>query len=362
MALSRNHLLSAESGTRSVTRRFHSLLASGRLHLAFKAALAAGTAWFLAPFMPGVAADYPYYAPLGALVCMYPTVAGSVKQGFQTLVGLIMGIGLAFVIIALGEPATLTVSLAVGLGVLIAGMPRLGAGRDWIPMAALFVLVLGGDNPDDFSFGYALQMLTGVIVGVTVNVLVFPPLHFSGAAQGIEQLKGALARQLRDMGTAMAEEWPPKHEDWAARESRLSQLSADVRQAVQLAETSRRANFRSRLRPRDMSSDRAALDTLSRVTFYVEDMTEVLSGVIWRSPKETPVPLPLSEPLAQAMSAAGDAVANWNDADKLTAAEEALQELRRDMHRTASEDQPVDATGSLALSLRRILSALASRM
>ena len=66
----------------------------------------------------------------------------------------------------------------MGLGVLLAGLPRLGAGRDWIPTAALLVLLVGGHNPDDFSFGYLLQMGVGVTVGIVVNLLVFPPLHF----------------------------------------------------------------------------------------------------------------------------------------------------------------------------------------
>ncbi|WP_160320836.1 hypothetical protein [Arthrobacter alpinus] len=45
--------------------------------------------------MPGTADDYPYYAPLGALVSMSATFMGSVRVGFQTLIGLTLGILLA---------------------------------------------------------------------------------------------------------------------------------------------------------------------------------------------------------------------------------------------------------------------------
>jgi hypothetical protein len=51
-----------------------------RLQLAAKAGLAAGLAFLIAPMMPGAAAQYPYYAPLGALVAMYENVAGSMRQ------------------------------------------------------------------------------------------------------------------------------------------------------------------------------------------------------------------------------------------------------------------------------------------
>ena len=48
-----------------------------RVLLAAKTALAVGIAWLIAPLVPGVADDYPYYAPLGALVSMTPTMMGS---------------------------------------------------------------------------------------------------------------------------------------------------------------------------------------------------------------------------------------------------------------------------------------------
>ncbi len=49
----------------------------------------------IAPHMPGVTDQYPYYAPLGALLSMYPTLMGSAKSSLQTLLGLATGNGLA---------------------------------------------------------------------------------------------------------------------------------------------------------------------------------------------------------------------------------------------------------------------------
>ena len=91
----------------------------------------------------------------------------------------------------------------MGLGVLLAGLPRIGSGRDWIPTAALLVLLVGGSNPDDFSFGYLIQMGVGVAVGIAVNFLVFPPLHFNAAALSLAELRLALGKQSADMGAAL---------------------------------------------------------------------------------------------------------------------------------------------------------------
>ncbi|WP_082979242.1 FUSC family protein [Arthrobacter sp. B6] len=340
-----------------------------RLQLAAKAALAAGLAFFIAPFMPGAAAEYPYYAPLGALVSMYHNVAGSVRQGLQTLVGLAMGIGLAFLLVNVTDPSPLTVAIFMGIGVLLAGLPRLGSGRDWIPTAALLVLLVGGSNPDDFSFGYLIQMGVGVAVGIAVNFLVFPPLHFNAAAASLDELRLALGTQLTDMGAALKEKWPPEHEDWSRRSDELATAARSVRHLVQEADASRRANPRRRLHPRDVDLDYRNLRELERVTFHIQDMTEVLSDVIWQEGVPYTVPFRDSVPLADAVTATGELLRSFRSEDaeaqheRFVAAEAAVEAC---MAATAGPDPDartpdggtLTASKSILLSLHRILRAV----
>lgn len=169
-----------------------------RVLLAAKTSIAVGIAWFLAPHMPGVTQEFPYYAPLGALVSMYPTFMASVRTGLQTLAGLVLGILLAAVVLLLGHPNIITISLAVGLGVLLAGVPRLGAGRDYVPVATLLVLIIdGADGVDAFSIGYAVQMAMGVVVGLAVNVTIFPPLTLDVAGSGFRMGAMSSSANLR---------------------------------------------------------------------------------------------------------------------------------------------------------------------
>ncbi|MCC3265316.1 FUSC family protein [Arthrobacter gengyunqii] len=341
----------------AVSASFTGIFRYTRVHLAIKAAMAVAIAWTVAPWVPGVAAQYPYYAPLGALVSMYPTISGSAKAGIQTLIGLVTGIALALAALLLfGSPTTLTIALIVGIGVLLAGIPKLGAGQDYLPMAALFVLVVGIEDPDGYSLGYTVQMLVGVAVGLTINAVLFPPLHLSGAVDGLASLRLALARQLKEMGAAIAESWPPKHEDWSNRRTELISFSREVRESVQLAARSSHGNLRSRRHNHDMDADYRALRAMERVTLYVEDMTEVLATAIWTSPKDMPVPGQLSEQLSAAMLACGDAVENWDaDSEEYSAARDAVLKLQNDMNTAASPDSPVDVTASLAMSMRRVL-------
>ncbi|HEY8294082.1 MAG TPA: FUSC family protein [Micrococcaceae bacterium] len=337
---------------------FKAVLAPARLQLAGKAALAAGIAWFVAPFIPGPAANYPYYAPFGALISMYPTVAGSAKQGLQSLIGLAVGVGLAFSLVTLGRPSPISVAVVIGVGVILSGIPRIGAGKDWIPMAALFVLVIGGSNAQSFSVGYIVQTGVGVVIGLGVNLLIFPPLRFNAAASSLEQDRLELAGQLEDMGAAIVETWPPDHKDWSRRQQRLTDAAKAVRQAVGEADLSRRANPRRRFHQRDIGADYVHVRALERVTFHVQDITEVLSDAIWETPQDTPVPAELSAPLSGALLATGSLIRCWNEKDveeALSAATAAVEDASADYHRIRSPQKPVSVAASIAMSLTRII-------
>ncbi len=143
-------------------------------------------------------------------------------------------------------------------------------------MTALFVLVIGGSNAESFSAGYMVQTGVGVVIGLAVNLLIFPPLHFNAAASSLEQDRLELALQLEDMGAAIVETWPPDHEDWSSRQQRLSDAAKAVRQALGEADLSRRANPRRKFHQPNIGADYLHVRALERVTFHVQDITEVL--------------------------------------------------------------------------------------
>lgn len=339
-------------------------LAAQRLQLAAKAAVAAGASFAIAPLMPGAASHYAYYAPLGALVAMYHNVAGSVRQGLQALAGLAVGIGLAFLLVSVAEPSPLTVALFMGIGVLLGGMPGIGSGSDWIPTAALLVLLVGGRNAEDFSYGYLVQMAAGVVVGIAVNFLIFPPLHFNAAASSLADLRQALGKQLTDMGTALKERWPPEHEEWSRRSDELAEAAKSVRHLVKEADASRRANPRRKLHPRDVDQDYRDLRDLERVTFHIQDMTDVLSDVIWKDDVPYAIPLQDNEPLADAITATGELLSTGAGGDEQEcrdtygAAKAAVEACMAATAGRPAAQGTVPASESVLLSLHRILRAV----
>ncbi|WXF91045.1 hypothetical protein WDV91_17490 [Curtobacterium flaccumfaciens pv. flaccumfaciens] len=249
-----------------------------RLLHAGKAAAAAVIAWFVARHIPGVAAEYPYYAPLGAVVAMQTTVFAGIRSGVQTLVGIALGILIAAFTMWVGDPGFLAIALAVGVGVLVGGFRVLGEGSSWVSTAALFVLLVGGANAEGYSLGYLVQMAVGVVIGLLVNFLVFPPLHFWDAEHRIDAVNGVLADHLDGLA-AVLEEGKRDEKAWDHQQDRLDRAIADVRSRVAIAHESRRLNPRGALRGSRarLQKDGGRFRALERVAWYTTDLTELVA-------------------------------------------------------------------------------------
>ncbi|MGA7205292.1 MAG: FUSC family protein [Specibacter sp.] len=358
----------AESMGSALTRA-KSTVFGQRVLLAAKAAVAVGLSWFLALHLPGSADKYAYYAPLGALVGMYPTFIASVRAALQTLVGLSLGILLAVGVLALGSPNIVSISLAVGVGVLLAGVKSLGAGREYVPVATLLVLIVGGRQADDFSFGYAAQMGLGVLVGLLINVTVFPPLSLDAAQLSISRGRNVLIRQLEDAAKALVEKWPPEHEDWAGRQQELETAVTDIRGAVHGAQESHRANPRAHLRSRHrrVAESFDDLAVLESITFYTRDLTEVLTGAIWGGPLDVHLDPGLCKPMGACLQGVANVLTAWDggsiDDETFDVARESLTQLTVAVGgHEGSGPSSLNPGAAVALDVQRILVALRRRL
>lgn len=343
-------------------------ITASKLLLALKAALAVGIAWLVAPLMPGVVDEYPYYAPLGALLSMHSTLKGSAKYGLQILAGLAMGILLAAVVLVIGAPNFVTISLVVAVAVLIGSMRWLGApGQEYLPIAALFVLIVGGQDASGYAIGYLVQMIVGIAVGLLVNLLVLPPLTFDSAVQKLARFRRSLARHLGDVGVALTESWPPTREDWASQNETLAAAAAEVRETIHLADDSRKGNPRARRHQRNLDADYEDLAALESVTFHIRDLTEVLAGAVWGKPFPVELPTALCPPLSEAILAVSDVLTAWEDGtDAKEAVAKAEQEIghlysKLDEQRTAGPG-PMSAAATIAMALHRILAVVRGRI
>ena len=334
-----------------------------RMLLAGKTALAAVTAWYLAPFIPFAEDQYSYYAPLGALVTMYPTLARSARVGLEALVGLALGIGLGLGGLALvraGAPGGVALAVVIAAGVLLGGIRRLGAGADWVTLAALFVLLLGGSDAEGFSVSYLVTMAFGVVVGLAVNLLIFPPLFLRRASERLSSLRDIVAGRLVELSDAVAE----GHLDAERFDAALDELGrtiAAVGDEVREGEESGRGNPRRRGGQGAVLEENARrMAALERTSFLTRDLVDLLlRAQAQSSPSLTP---PLRGELALAIRRVADIVATPLGAeeapDRLDAASAAVDAYQRSLDTTdVGPASRVAEDLAAAVCLRRIIDA-----
>ncbi|MUK00595.1 FUSC family protein [Vibrio cholerae] len=346
--------------------RLRAAVVHPQLLLAGKAAVAAALAWSIALAIPGEASQYPYYAPLGALLAMYPTVAGTLKSGLQTVVGLAIGIVLAYIAVWAGDPDWLTIAFVVGMGVLLAGaLKRTAGGGSGIASAGLFVLVIGNDNVG-YSFGYLVQTVVGVGVGLAVSALILPPLNINDAVGQMSRLRRTAARQLQEMGAALEEDWAADDPRWAQRRADLTASARNAREALHYAQESGKGNVRRRLHPRDLKRDYRHVEVLEVVASHTLNITNLLQDALHGTERERPLPDALRQPLREAFTTVGNVLDLWtvgeNDSETLPTAENALQVLSTAAYESSSREVPFGAAAAIAMSLYRILQAVAPEL
>ncbi|MEV7756398.1 FUSC family protein [Microbacterium sp. NPDC089180] len=337
-------------------------VSADRLLLAAKTAVAAALAWYLAPFVPFAQSEYSYYAPLGVLVSMYPTVARSASSGVQALVGLALGIGLglgSLAVVGTGLPRIVAVAVVILIGVLLAGVRALGVGRDWVAIAALFVLLLGGADPDGYSSSYLMTMAFGVLVGVVVNLVVVPPLRVGRADDRLTRLRDALGAALDRMGDALAGHAFDPEAAEAATEGLMATL-ADVREEVDLADESRRYNPRGRRlhAPRDLG--RRRLDALTGTADATRELVAALTRLTAGPDADTRLPDDARRTLAAAVRAVSRLVTTPPEPEgtavQLHEADTALTAYTQRLRRLDADDEPLDGWEA-AVALRRVIAA-----
>ena len=353
--------------TRERFEPLRSAFHSARLLLAAKAALAVGIAWALAPHMPGVTDEYPYYAPLGALLSMYPTLMESAKSGLQTLLGLVVGIGLALAVVATVGPNWWSIPLVAGIGVLLSGTGWFGVGREYVPIAALFVLIIGGQDSDDYSLGYLTQMAVGVAVGLAVNLLIVPRVLTGVAAARVDSFRGQLARHLREIGDAVSDSWPPERDGWVRDAAALADTSRDVRQALDEADASRKGNPRAMRGRHDTSGVHARLESLDLIAVRIRDISEAVADAIWERPGGLGLDAKLAQPLSEACRRVADCIERDADdsADAHRSRESAARAVRILLEAvdevSVSSGQTIGPGALICMHLRRILLLLRAR-
>ena len=326
--------------------------------VAVKAAVAAAAAWLLVQPFSGVADDYAYYAPLGAVVVMSTTVMTSVRTGLQSIAAIGLGAGLGLLALQVPVPRVVGLTVVVGVGTALAAWRHLGAMGVWVPFAAMFVLILGGSNPTSFILGYGGLTAVGAAVGIVVN-LAAPQLPLGRTLNAMTTLQEELARWLRDIADDLTTE-----EEVGADTARItSSLEPRARRLDQLlteVSESRRVNWRAG-RWRHLADRREAqIKALETIAHLVEEVGLLLAGSTTRMRTRRSA---VGDAIALALAATADML----DQTDLTGApeepapsgqaREAVEHLRRVVLDRDGDPDYVLVGSSVTVSLERAIQA-----
>jgi len=284
----------------SATSRF--LAARPWLTRAVRTTGAAVLAWLLVGLVPGPWSDYPYYAPLGAVVATSVTVRGTTRKSAQAVLAIALGAVVARLTDTLGLPALAGLAVVVLVGVLLSGWRVLGEMGSWVPTAALFVLVIGDTDPVGYISAYVGLTLVGALVGVGVNLLV-PPLPLTPAERALERLRAETAQLLDDLAAAVRDDELPAPGDARLRSARAAAAGAvaDAREAARGNWTARHyRSWRERQDRHAEALDAAAVVALDVRRAVLTARTVHAAGA--RRDDEPALPVPIVPPAADAAS------------------------------------------------------------
>lgn len=347
-----------------------------RWSLAIKGALAATLAWFVGTLAPAPFSEYPYYAPLGAVLATTSTVVRSVRESVQTVAAVLIGAAIARAVDLLPLPGSLEVGVVVGIALLCVGWRIFGDMGSWAVNSAIFVLILGSGDGMGFIGSYAGLIVVGAAIGIAVNLLL-PPLPLTPSEVALIRLRDELAEQIETLAAGLEDRGTLHPDAWEDRRHGLIPTIESARAAVGQMREAARANRKVRRTGyRDwVASQTRRAGALGTAAEVVDEIVRLL--VEWERDGREDVALgrqlrPTFATTLRAFAAAlrvaeTQDAANGSDggaaaqeaADAVRRLDESLDELRhqvRETRRTSEQDYFV--AGALIIDLARGADAL----
>lgn len=253
-----------------------------------KGTLAAALSWVVAYYLIG--AEFPAFAPFSTILILQVTIYQSVVQSLRYVGAIAAGVAVQGVIVLLAGPDLVAFVLVALVALGLSRLPQLGPQRAQISTAAFFAFSAYVAATDEIQ-GYlhlgeiVLLVAVGCVLGILVNLLVFPPLRYRTAEHGVRTAGSAMSGILQDMAPAVRDGvfYKEHTEQWHTRAIRLSTTISQARASIQTAWESILYNPRRVLRRsgpshkfQGYSNVLDALERLSRqITAITDDATRI---------------------------------------------------------------------------------------
>lgn len=318
-----------------------------------KAALAGVLAWVVALDVLGL--EQPFLAPWAAVLVVHATVFRTVSRGGQQV-----GATFAGVFVAWGCGVLFGVG-PLGMGVMLVASFLLGRNR-WlrdeattIATTGIVVLATNVIGESNLLASRLLDTTVGVVVGLLVNLLVWPPLRDRAAWARADTLPLELAEVLGEMAEGLGPDLESTEaERWVRRVRALDERIDEAWRLLWQAKESNRLNPR-RSRPAGLDDlvrtlhllEQAVADTLSMARTMA---TSAENANLWDEG--------FREPWRRLLADTATAVSD-QDEDRLREIRSELSGLATELSTDALAGSAWHEYGGLLVNLRNVVSALA---
>ncbi|MFG2606342.1 aromatic acid exporter family protein [Streptomyces sp. NPDC048514] len=338
---------------------------------ALKGALAAWVAWAVAGWW--LHAPVAFVAPWVAVVLVESTVYRSIAHGLQQLAAIAAGTVVATVIGLLLHDTVVAMAVVLPLAMLLGQWGRLGSHGIYAATGALFVLTNGSVTVAT-SAARLGESLFGAVVGIAVNALIRPPLYLRDSKAVLRDATEEAHDILRAVADGLAEgRWDAEEAGvWHDRALRLRQQVEEAHSAVGWSRESLRGNLRLRRTGTVPAMGKEYDDAVVVLDCAAVHTAGVTRTVLEAAAEGRTAPRPeLARRYAEFLCRTAHALWLYSHSrftderyDELHEAvadlRETLQELRRDLVRSVTDDPDELATyGALLAQAHRLADQLA---
>jgi uncharacterized membrane protein YccC len=317
-----------------------------------KTALAGTLAWVLATELLHL--DQAFLAPWAAVLVVHSTIHRTLARGAQQVSATFLGVFLAWLagqLFGLG-------ALAMGAMLLVAfGVGRVRWWRDeamTIGTTGIVVLATDAIAETNVLAGRLLDTGAGVVVGLAVNLVVWPPLRDRAAWSRLDQLPLDLCEVLDELASGLVPELSPEEaEQWVVRlravDVRLDEAWGLVRQARESSRLNPRRSRPAGLEEMD--------DVLHRLEQAVADVLSMARTIVTSAENETVWDPRFRQEWARLVGETSAAVRS-HDAETLHRIPRQMSDLVAQLSDEALVRSAWQEYGGLLVNLRNVVQAL----
>ena len=172
-----------------------------------KTALAGGLAWWVATTLFHL--EQPFLSPWAAVLVVHATVYKTVSRGGQQVAATFFAVVLAFGLGTVLGTNPWSIGLVILVGYLLGQLRWIKDEAGTIATTGLVTLATGSISQTDLLSSRLVDTAVGVVVGLVVNLLVWPPLRDRAAWSHAERLPADLAGILEEMADGLGADLDP---------------------------------------------------------------------------------------------------------------------------------------------------------